>query len=1404
MISQAPQKNLATKLNLIWNNNTVITEQALYDLLVLTSLNHESMTLSGESIFAASMPELISYGKQPLEKAALDLLGQFIIQTQDAILLEKLAQRMLETADTQNIFTSLKATSCTKLAWVNIEFSKQYNNYLLETLSLDELKWLSIVIDSGQYISQIGKQDHKLTAPLPSNAYFENINRTLTLAQANSEIRAYLSATIKSKLMALSTPKADYVRESEDLVNLVTETQIRAEFYPFARAHMTWIKGYAASIGQAFASEEPTFLEWALVTLSTGNSEYKAYQPSAEEYATLQSWINSYGRGYLIDTLDLYLSKRAITTPHDAVSGYYDNAVQSLDLNSKRWLLLELAFKNFPQINETGIQQPTQEQLAICKQLIENTNGCTSLWRNLQEKLIQNIGPQLKETFSIISATLFAIASELPDEARLWLYLAIMTNTKPQFFDLTNIHYHEQLSNTAIRQIITSDITDHFIFLASCSDMMRSIIKAALTQKDNAPDFAQKVKTLPLYQKSFTENELKRLDENAKHWLLYALCFNNVVTKATAISSTLNITVPSGRLFEHVNIMLNQAQMSSEQRAMYIEQLVQGLSYSAHDAFGSVVQNFINITIDTLNEDEQAWLFLCLHQKNCNIQSADFNKQFPKPTEKLSAVTRILYLLSMFPSKIAITTQHLKEKNAMLGYFEPTLLDALGLVTNQYIEVCEMANLACMDERQSTRFAFILSQALPAPIKIWMAANLERGVVDASLMFMMISQNKIPPHIAMPLLHNATSLLLLALKWPNLKEIIIEKFGGNKNSIKPITAINVNNMPLGDVGMSMLCEILSTQSDALMAFSAQGTGITDRGLLSFSQKLLAKASLEIIDFGKNDISIECLSMLFENPLLKENPQYLIRLVSAILSDLQHPDVIIYLASHLLLKDVLTDKIPSQDTLAFYKKPEFTNALQKADFLLSQGENIPLVENMLNTITQSIPAIVLDTQLIHAALSAKDTSIVSAVLFHVMDNITNPSTIEWIKTCLESGEIHLPNMGGADAKQGDVLQMLQSASLMLALNQDLRQKLYQTLGGDHGQLLPPIRTINIQNCKIPEDLQAVLCLGLDSNLDTLQNLQFKAMGLSNQTLERICRSTHSHLTMKSLDIGGHTMTSDTLNAVCEALEKGHIQNLDLSECAINSEMLNTVIGALLNSNVHHLKAQNKLTDIENSASQISDFAAKSIAQFLANPNCPLVSLDLSHNKISALGLHYITSAITSNPASKLETLCLNHQLSMGDAFIKQIGALIAHPTQLKQIEINGHTAKKEALELLIPALAKNTCLQKLCIHPKQDMSSETDSEIEKILQTIKTMIAQNSQLSVMTSDLKQLKLERSDSSSSDNAEIDVLINDLGKQLVFSKAKSQSSETLRISGDIVTAHDFSGRRQASSNRSVHKST
>src|SRR5690606_35316648 len=120
---------------------------------------------------------------------------------------------------------------------------------------------------------------------------------------------------------------------------------------------------------------------------------------------------------------------------------------------------------------------------------------------------------------------------------------------------------------------------------------------------------------------------------------------------------------------------------------------------------------------------------------------------------------------------------------------------------------------------------------------------------------------------------------------------------------------------------------------------------------------------------------------------------LITLVSAILSDLQHPDAINYLAGHLLLKGILKDEMSSQDKFSFYKNPELTHAIQKADFLLGIGEKMPLVADIFNTITKSIPAIFLDTQLIHAALSTKDASIVSTVLFYVINNVANPSTIE---------------------------------------------------------------------------------------------------------------------------------------------------------------------------------------------------------------------------------------------------------------------------------------------------------------------------------------------------------------------------------------------------------------------------
>lgn len=1388
MISQAPQENLATKLNFIWNKPSTITEQALYDLFVLTNISNETSTVSSDSIFAADMPELLSSGKKLLESAALSLFEQSIIQIQDNVLLQKLAQKILESSDSSQIkkvFTTLKASSCTKLAWVNTEFSKQYNAHLLETLTLDEVEWLSIVIDAGKYIAQIGKQEHKLTAPLPTSTHFENINRILTSAQANPEIRAYLNSEIKHKLTSLSTPEVDYLREAEELVELVSETQLRAEFYPFAQSHMTWIKGHAATIGQAFASVDPAFLGWALVALSTGTSEYDNYKPSSAEYAQLQSWVKTYGRGYLIDTLDQYLSKRTITAPHNAVSQYYDNAVQSLDLNSKRWLLLELAFKNFPQIDETGIKEPAKEQLALCKKLSDTTYGCASLWRNLQEKLIRDLGPQMKETLPIIPGALFAIASQLPDEARLWLYLVIMTNTKSQIFDLTNVHYHERLSDTAIRQTIISSVTDHFIFLASCSDMMRSIVKSALTQKDNAPDFDKKVKALSLYQKAFTENELKKLDDNAKHWLLYALCFNTTITKTTTLSHTLSISVPSGRLFDNANMMLSQAQASPEQRLMYVNHLVQGLSQSAQSSFDTIIQNFINITIDSLNKEEQGWLFLCLHQQDTGTQPADFNTQFAPPIEKLSSVSKVLYLLSLFPNKVTATTQYLKEKNGMLRYFEPTLLDSLSPVTNQYIEACEMANLSCMAEDQSTRFAFNLSSALPGPVKTWVAASLERGMVDPSFLFMMIARNKIPPHIVIPLLHNTTNLLLLALKWPSLKETIIEKFGGNKHAIRPITAINLNAMPLGDIGMSMLCEILSTQSDSLMAFSARQTGITDKGVLSFNQKLLGKAPLQIIDFGKNDISLQSLRMMLDNPLVRQSPEHMAALVSAILSDLQHPDVITYLASHLLLEDVLIDTVPARDSVSFFRNTELSSAFQKADFLLDLSATTPLIAEMLNAIAKNVPDIPKDTQLIHMALSHKNASILSAVLFHVIDNIENKSTTEWIKTCLESGEIHLPKIGstafqqllGSTPKQSDIIQMVQAASLLLSLNQELRQKLYRGLGGKRDSFLPPIHSIKTQGYGLPEDLQALLYLGLESNLDTLQNLQFGAMGLSNQMVDKICQSAGTHLKLRNLALNGNTMTSNNIRSICEALQQGHIQSIDLSECAINPEMLNTVIHALLNSNVHHLSIQNPSEDTESSASQISDFAAKSIAQFLAQPKCPLVHLDLSHNRISALGLHYITAAITSNPDSKIEKLCLNNQTSMGDAFIKQVAALIVAPTQIKEIEINGHTAKKEALELLIPAISHNTRLQKLSIMPKQGPSPELDSKIEEVLRTIEQMIEQNTKLVDMTENFAQLDIPKSPSL--DNSESNELIDDFSKQLVFSKTKAHSSEAVSLS-------------------------
>lgn len=1266
MLSDAPQSELASES---------VTQDDILALLKTAGLVSSSATSSSAaSTSASSSSASTSEAPQKTKQEALKELALLVVQCQEADLLQytgsKLAQYLKgqPEVDVNTFYAEFDTDAATKLSWVSPELQPITIVHLCKDLELDELEWLYVVLNSGAFLQKIGKPEHVLEAPAPDSEHFDKIAQLMTLAQAVDFGKTNVLAHLSEKLAVSPEPRLSPLKEADELVSMVQQAQSQSAFYPYALSNITWQKGYANTLTHKLAGLDNECASWMYVALSTGKSDHGGYKANPTDYSVLQSIVKQYGREYVIGMLKEHLAKKGLQAPLDACEQHYADQLAKLDPNTQKWLLLELTFKNFPSIPQTGITKPEGDQLAIATKLRDMVYGCADLWSHLQEKLLEGIGPEVRNIAPLIPGLLFSITQQIPDEARLWLYLAITTNTQAPIFDIASRYNHERASDTAIQQMLISDITDHFIFLARTNDMMRQVLKTVLTQKEEPdPGFQAKVKGLPLYEKSFVQNQLQKIGDDAKLWVLYAACFNMQPTEALTIAPDVRVAVPSGRQFDHANLMLNQIHGSPEMRQAYIKELSTQIPAETMVAFRNLVKHYIHTVVDGLNKDDQIWLYLTLRNQEVEDHKIGFKRTYKEPTENKAKASRVLYLLSQYPEMIDEAKAYLKEKNGSIEYVEPTLLEDLGPVSLQLLSPCQMSNLAALNEKQSHQLTFTLLDGLPEPLKVWMAVSLQKGTIDSTSLLMMFLQFGLPQQMIVPIMFHMSNALLLAIKWPSLRETLVEQYGGNKDEMAPFTVIKLDGMPLGDIGFALLTASLKQKADKLQALSVNETGVTDKGLACVAHNLLGRAPLQILQLSNPGVTAAGYKVLLNNPAVLASPAHAIPVMSAVMAELQHPDVQGYLAVQLMSEQIFGRSFIKSQRQHFYQDDSMEKSVKLADSLLAQSGDNPVLQMLLSGFVQNLSKVMVNTQLIHLALAAKNSEMLDSVIMNFSDDVTNEKLRAWMRGCLETGVINTPKIQsesfteifGEQPKQSDIIQMLQATALIVAANQEQRTALHQFLDGE-AKLLPPIQSVKISKYQVPDSMQSMVALGLLTNPDTLQNVSLKSMALSEAGFAKVCNGLDGKSALISLDISSNELTEAHLASLITLLKNKTLMSLNVSRCQLVGDHLKTLLNAVADSHLQELSICNP-SKAEDEPKQITNAMAKDIAQLLGKESCPLTTLDLSNNKISSLGLQYILKALQANPGSQLQSLKVADQATKNDRFESlksQIDALIA--------------------------------------------------------------------------------------------------------------------------------------------------
>tara|TARA_R110002110_G_scaffold166602_2_gene367355 strand:+ start:113266 stop:116715 length:3450 start_codon:yes stop_codon:yes gene_type:complete len=1062
----------------------------IYSLLVIIGLVENSVDNSVSTREITAYQSLPALAQANLKQAAIKSVESFVASGQNKDSLQTLLELMTTSLlakenNIDNWISLLSSNTITKLSIASPIVGKKLIQAQIKKLSPDQLQWLLLVLASGQLVTKIQLDNQMLTAPNPKEPGFDICCQLLALAQGQDSANQEMQICVQARLGELGGIGVQKQQAAEQTIFNFESSKMQSKFYEHAHHSIHWIDGHDDDIAARLQEWRTNELAWCLYVISTGTQPAESTIENASTYLLkLTQLSQTYSRGQVIHVLEKKLLSQGHTKTSDDIKLYFEEQIAKLESNSKKWLLLELTFKNFPQIPELGVTTPTDEQLAICNKLEKSAYGCSALWNNLYNNLLQGLGPELQEVLPYIPGLIHSIIGQLPDECKLWLAVAVASNTIQPSYDINDAHFSAELGHTTLRQMLPEDIVRHFQFLAKSSPLMHGLIQSVLSQAEDNPEYEQKFSAVPLYEKHLVNKKLNNLDNNTLCWLLYSLTFNTILSKSIDINKDIHIKVPSNRLKDHAHIILAQAHNSPSSRLAYIKGIHNKLEPNQVAAFETLSGHYIQRVIESLTAEQQTWLYISLQRNEVGHHQLSFDTVYAYPKEKQQQISKVLYLISLHPMLKERAAQVLTTQNESLKDIHIPLIETLGLVSTQMLKPGEFADLMNLEADKAETLALVILQQLPEIAQVWLAASLEKGVIDTQSLLMLMVQAKIQPQEIFPILMALPNIILLALKWPNIKTGIIQACDGNPDNIQPLQAVQLDNMPLGDYTFAALCDVLSIQAEHLEVLSTTQCGLSDKALMSFYHNLYGLSAIKSLNVGGNNITAEGYKLLLNHPGTYENPTQLITAFSSLWREISQPDSLSYLCAHYLVQQALIDPGQTVDTLQFFRPQEALDKLALADLLLSEAKKNPTLHELLSTFVTQVPLSVQYIQLAHAALQSHNQEFILNTLSAVIETIQNSELKNWLRESLETGTIQLPVVGsqqfttvfGEPLNQSDIMLAIQASSLLLGSNLSTKNKVHALLGGNSKILLPSQISFSSEGYEIPENLKCLLTLG----------------------------------------------------------------------------------------------------------------------------------------------------------------------------------------------------------------------------------------------------------------------------------------------------------------------------------------
>lgn len=1363
MLDKAPTAplNSSTLLQLDLRQRT-----NLYSILLMANVISEQ---SSAEFIDSPLMKAFQQADDPghLQQTARTCINRFIQDCQSPEQLQPLVD-LLEgglnhASETQTEGVScLSQTALNKLSLYSPTIANSLISRDLPKLSADELNWMLLVLSTGQLISKLQLQDREINAPESDNPNLPLCLNLVGLGQVDPQLKNNLIEKIKSELLIKSDSGRDDVIDIDQIKSTIHTQQLTQQSFEAATPLIQWMSSHEAELTEALKDWGEDECAWGLYVLSTGQQpEVSDYKDSKPHLSTLTNCVETFGREKVLDYLNKSLALRQHTQTQEAIEQNFSQALEKLDANSRKWLLLEMTFKNFPEIPDLNVQKPTGEQLETCERLQSTVYGCSQLWNNLYTNLLLGLGDELQQVVPYLGGIIYSIISQLPDEARLWLAMAISTQTIQPTYDINESHFSSELGHTRIRQMLPPELVGHFQFLAKSSSILHSIMQSALNHKEEKDQaFDKQMQSLPLYQKFFVTQHLKRLDPNTTLWLLNALLFNEAVTGYKAINDEITLKVPNRMLKGFADVIIEQCHSSHEMRILYVNSILSKLGASELMSFEEYCVEKCDTHLSNLTKDEKLWVYLSLVKGELETHKVSYDKTIEFPLAKKERVAELLYLVSVFPNLESHLTESLEVQHSDFKGLAPTLIDTLGPTAMQMLPQGEFVAYANMNADNAQRLCLAMTEQLPEPLQVWLATGLEKGIIDTHPLMMMLLQAGIPPQKMVPLLLALPNILALALKWPEIKSGIVKAYGGDSDNIQPLQMLKLDLLPMGNQTFANLCGAVQAQAEHLQALSASHCGLGDEALFHFYHTLYGKAPIQLLNLSENAFTANGLSLLFKHPDLYQDPNQLVALATCAWGEMASPDVMSYLYARyngLSLGE-------SANSKHYYQSDDLKTKFSIADLLLQEASSQPMFDTMLKSFVEKVPVPLQTLQLCFAAIGSHSPTAITFALEQTLPRLQNKFIQEWLRDSISAGNITFPDLGsdtfnrlfGQPANQNDLMLLVQITALLVAAPRDQLEKAYTLVGGDSEYMVEPLTQLSTDKYVLPENLQALLTRALTQNPNWLQSLTLKEMNLSEASIQGILSQAQHKDRLTSVNLQGNLLSDDNMNALCTLLAQNpNVHHLNVSQCSLSDKNISKLIEALSHSNLESLSLQNKpeakapsmaealglapQADEHETPPRLNLLHFKALSAELQKSTCTLKSLDVSYNLASIVGYQYLFKAIQSNPSSQLTRLCLNQTEPYTTSRLKKVAEFLTANTTLQTLEIQGEIKTAKDLALLRDALKRNFTLHHLT-YSKVSETDESAGEKIAIQLEIEKLLERNCQMSPsLTDDTESVSL-----------------------------------------------------------------